>query len=148
MGIAIIGKSPSGGNITVGGDWAGNRYNVSTGNQNFWTPGYTDGTPVTGAVADAQSIITALGGEVANTPWHLGWQSATVHPTGGCKMGTSSSSSVVSSHDLHVWGYPGLYVIDGSVIPSSTFRNPSNTILAIAEKTMDVILNVPGAPTW
>jgi cholesterol oxidase len=63
-------------------------------------------------------------------------------------MGASSTDgSVVSKRDLAVWGSPGLHVIDGSVIPSNTLRNPSNTILAIAEKAMDVILGT-GDPGW
>jgi choline dehydrogenase-like flavoprotein len=50
--------------------------------------------------------------------------------------------------DLQVYNNPGLYVIDGSVFPVGVFRNPANTIGAIAEKAMDVILQAPGAPTW
>jgi cholesterol oxidase len=50
--------------------------------------------------------------------------------------------------DLQVYNNPGLYVVDGSVLPGGIFRNPSNTIAAIAEKAMDVILRAPGAPTW
>ncbi len=139
LGLAVIGKSPSGGNISVSSP--GDSYVVQVSNTPFLPP--------VGALESARAIITALGGEIAKTPWDLRGASATVHPTGGCKMGASSTDgSVVSKRNLQVWGNPNLYVMDGSVIPSSTFRNPSNTILAIAEKAMDVILGVPGAPTW
>jgi cholesterol oxidase len=135
MGVAIIGKSPSGANITVVDD-AGNA-KIST----------TAFSPPTNAINEARSIITSLGGTVANTPWENSGTAATVHPVGGCKMG-SWSDSVVDPHNLQVWYNPGLYVIDGSVLPGSPFRNPSSTIGAIAEKAMDVILGVPGAPSW
>lgn len=138
LGIAVIGKSPSGGNITVSDSDVSYVAKVSTSAYQ----------PPAGALAAAGSIITALGGEIAKTPWELKGQIATVHPTGGCRMGASSSDgSVVNKRDLAVWGNPGLYVIDGSVIPSNTLRNPSNTILAIAEKAMDVILGT-GDPGW
>jgi choline dehydrogenase-like flavoprotein len=56
--------------------------------------------------------------------------------------------SVVRPTDLQVQNNPGLYVVDGSVLPGGIFRNPANTIAAIAEKAMDVILDAPGAPSW
>jgi cholesterol oxidase len=34
-----------------------------------------------------------------------------------------------------VHGYPGLFVADGSVIPTALARNPSATISALAERT-------------
>ena len=33
-----------------------------------------------------------------------------------------------------VHGYPGLFVVDGSVVPTSLARNPSATIAALAER--------------
>jgi cholesterol oxidase len=59
--------------------------------------------------------------------------SATAHILGGCIMGTHASNGVIdSSHE--VFGYPGLYVCDGSVISSNLGVNPSLTILALAER--------------
>ena len=132
LGVAIIGKSPSGGNITVGDANSTYKSIVSTGG--FTLP--------TGAKAAAESLITSLGGELTSAPA----TSVTVHPTGGCKMGTSSSSSVVDKRNLQVWGNPGLYVMDGSVFPWSSYRNPSNTILACVEKACDVIFGPD--PGW
>ena len=91
--------------------------------------------PAPGALEAARSVITALGGELATTPWERAKTSITVHPTGGCAMG-----QVVRATDLQVENNPNLYVIDGSVLPGNPLRNPSHTIAAIAERALDVIL--------
>lgn len=58
------------------------------------------------------------------------------HPLGSCRMGEDPNSSVVNSrcqtHDVK-----GLFVIDGSVMPTSLGVNPQMTILAIAEKSAE-----------
>jgi cholesterol oxidase len=59
----------------------------------------------------------------------------TAHPLGGCAMGDDPATSVVN--DLgEVWSYPGLYVIDGSMIPTALAVNPSLTIAALAERAV------------
>jgi len=57
----------------------------------------------------------------------------TVHPLGGCPMGDSAENGLVNQWG-EVFGYPGLYVVDGSIIPSATGPNPSLTIAALAER--------------
>ncbi len=57
----------------------------------------------------------------------------TAHPLGGCFMGKSKINSVVN-HRGEVWGYPNLYVADGSMIPTALSVNPSLTISALAER--------------
>jgi cholesterol oxidase len=47
----------------------------------------------------------------------------------------------VVNHYGQVWNYPGLYVADGSVIPSALSVNPSMTIAAVAERTAFWILH-------
>lgn len=131
MLIGVVGKSPSGANISVTND---------NGNAKVSTTAFQ---PPYGSLEAARSIITSLGGQVGKGPWERNGTAATVHPVGGCKMG-----GVVRSTDLQVTNNPNLYVIDGSVLPMGIFRNPSHTIAAIAEKAMDVILRVPGAPSW
>ena len=58
------------------------------------------------------------------------------HPLGTCRMGNDPRRSVVDSH-CQVHDVPGLFVIDGSVTPTSLGVNPQVTILAIAEKTAE-----------
>jgi cholesterol oxidase len=48
-------------------------------------------------------------------------------------MGASPGSGVVD-HLGHVVGYPNLIVADGAILPTSTGRNPSHTIAALAER--------------
>ena len=57
----------------------------------------------------------------------------TAHPLGGCPLGNDRDSSV-ARHQGEVWGYPNLYVADGSAIPSALAVNPSLTISALAER--------------
>ena len=62
----------------------------------------------------------------------------TAHILGGCPMGKDSSKGVIDE-SLQVHEYPGLYIIDGSVIPANPGVNPSLTITALAEYAMSKI---------
>ena len=61
---------------------------------------------------------------------------ATNHELGGCRMGNDPRRSVVNafcqSHDI-----PNLFVVDGSVFPSASEKNPTLTIMALAARTAD-----------
>jgi cholesterol oxidase len=57
----------------------------------------------------------------------------TAHPLGGCPMGDTPEISVVK-HTGEVWGYDGLFVVDGSIVPTALGVNPSMTIGALAER--------------
>lgn len=64
----------------------------------------------------------------------------TVHPLGGCPMGDSFEQGVVD-HLGRVWRGPhrlwdNLYVLDGSIVPTSLGCNPLWTITALAERAM------------
>jgi cholesterol oxidase len=66
----------------------------------------------------------------------------TAHILGGCPMGANAQAGVVGV-DAQVHGYPGLYVVDGSIVPANPGVNPSLTIAALAEYVMSL---VPAAP--
>jgi cholesterol oxidase len=62
----------------------------------------------------------------------------TAHILGGCCMGDSRETGVIDVHH-RVFGYEGLYVIDGSTISANPGVNPSLTITALAERAMSHI---------
>ena len=90
-----------------------------------------------------RKITEATGGTFINNPiWSkvLGRNLVSVHPLGGCCLGESGEQGVVD-HQCRVFDdkngiHHGLYVMDGSVMPSSLGVNPSMTISAIAERAM------------
>ncbi|MBE1534275.1 GMC oxidoreductase [Actinomadura algeriensis] len=59
----------------------------------------------------------------------------TYHPLGGAVLGKATDNH----GRLH--GHPGLYVIDGSLIPGNTSVNPFVTITALAERNIDKIID-------
>ncbi len=63
---------------------------------------------------------------------------ATAHLIGGCPMGRSADDGVVNTR-CEVFNYPGLYIVDGSIIPANPGVNPSLTITALAEYAMSQI---------
>lgn len=103
------------------------QYKLHTNTQKMMTHG----------MQQARSLMQAAGakksyayGPVRQTGWHL---------MGTCKMGADPANSVVNTkgqvHDVE-----GLYVIDGSVFPSSSCVNPANTIQAVALYLTDQII--------
>ncbi len=70
--------------------------------------------------------------------------SMTAHIMGGCPIGRDADEGVVGL-DFQVHRYPGLYVVDGSVMPANPGVNPSLTITAMAEYAMSQIPPRPGA---
>ncbi len=62
----------------------------------------------------------------------------TAHILGGCPMGRDRQSGVIDAGG-RVFGYRGLYVIDGSMIGANLGVNPSLTITALAEHAMSQV---------
>jgi choline dehydrogenase-like flavoprotein len=67
-----------------------------------------------------------------------------VHPLGGCPMGSSHATGVVD-HVGRVFDlkgststYDGLLVLDGSIVPTALGTNPLLTIAALAERAVEV----------
>ncbi|PJF20819.1 MAG: GMC family oxidoreductase, partial [Phototrophicales bacterium] len=70
----------------------------------------------------------------------------TAHLLGGCPMGRTADEGVVDQY-CRVHNYPGLYVVDGSIMPANPGINPSLTITALAEYAMSHIEPKAGAKT-
>jgi cholesterol oxidase len=64
--------------------------------------------------------------------------SMTAHILGGCLMGNNDTEGVVNK-ELEVFNYPGLYIVDGSIIQANPGLNPTLTITAMAEYAMSGI---------
>jgi len=80
-----------------------------------------------------EALADGMGGTLRNNPlWWLR-RVITVHPLGGCPMGRHRNEGVVDA-----WGesfdVPGLFVVDGSVMPGPVGPNPSLTIAAFADR--------------
>ena len=69
----------------------------------------------------------------------------TAHLLGGCCMGNDPASAVIDLQH-RVFGYPGLFVIDGSAVSANPGVNPSLTITALAERAMSFIPAKAPAP--
>jgi cholesterol oxidase len=72
--------------------------------------------------------------------------SSTAHILGGATMGASPAEGVCDSAG-RIFGYEGLYVADGSLVPANLGVNPALTITALAEHVMSAIpVNPEGTP--
>lgn len=86
------------------------------------------------AQAAAEILAEELHGEAQNVISEVLLRTpATAHILGGCGIATSPASGVIDARH-EVFGHPGLYVCDGSVIPGNLGVNPSLTITALAER--------------
>jgi cholesterol oxidase len=82
-----------------------------------------------------QELSRGLGGNyLQSLLWHWPFRRLlTAHPLGGCVMSDRSEDGVVNDRG-EVWGHPGLFVVDGSIIPGPLSVNPSMTITALSER--------------
>jgi cholesterol oxidase len=88
-----------------------------------------------------EAIAQSLNGKYLDTPsYRYLHQVLTAHPLGGCPMGFNAEDGVVNSYG-EVFGYPGLYVVDGSVMPGPVGPNPSLTIAAISDRAAGHIID-------
>jgi len=97
----------------------------------------------------ASDVARAMGGKVALNPlWKLLRIPVSVHNLGGCPMADSPQAGVTDPHG-EVYGHPGLYVLDGAILPSATGVNPSHTIAAVAERNIEAaIRRIKNDPSW
>ncbi len=59
------------------------------------------------------------------------------HPVGTCRMGRDAGA--VTAPDLSVAGVPGLFICDGSILPSLTTGPVNAAIVAVAERAADLL---------
>lgn len=106
-------------------------------------------------------LARATDGDPKLSPlWTVLQTLATPHPLGGCAMADAPgegrewkdrqgrarrTDQGVVDHRGAVFGYSGLYVTDGSVIPRSIGRNPSRTIAALAERVAAFVIGESAA---
>ncbi len=75
--------------------------------------------------------LGSIGENLLNLP-------TTAHILGGAPIGRDASEGVVDEY-FEVHNYPGLFIIDGSIMPANPGVNPSLTITALAEYAMSKI---------
>lgn len=96
-----------------------------------------------------KDVCETLGAAAVTNPmWNRFHQAAATHNLGGCTMGDSPSQGV-TSHIGEVFGYPNLFVLDGGIIPTAIGANPSATIAAVAERSIEAIIRrTKRDPSW
>ncbi len=110
--------------------------------------------PVFAYIHDTLAKATAATGGtlVPNPIWSewLGRNLISVHPLGGCGMGDDAANGVVNHYggvyDGREQGdsmHPGLFVLDGAIVPRSLGVNPALTIAALAERAVALICDDP-----
>jgi cholesterol oxidase len=100
--------------------------------------GVATGAPIPSYLPIAQVADEILAEEIKGEPLNIVSEvllgtPATAHILGGCCMGDTPEQGVIDRNH-QVFGYSGLYVCDGSVVPSNLSVNPSLTITALAER--------------
>lgn len=94
-------------------------------------------------------VAIALGGDLAMNPlWRIFHIPVTVHSLGGCLMADSPDNGVTDANG-EVYEYPGLFVLDGAILPGATGVNPAHTIAAVAERNIETaIRRFTGVQNW
>ncbi len=88
-----------------------------------------------------KAIAKALSAEFLDNPayaWNF-HQVLTAHPLGGCAMAQNETEGVINPCG-EVFGYPGFYIADGSVMPGPVGPNPSLTIAALSERFAEHVI--------
>ncbi|MEO0813709.1 MAG: GMC oxidoreductase, partial [Myxococcota bacterium] len=94
-------------------------------------------------IAEATEIAMRVADKVDSVPTSMATETlldipTTAHILGGACMGATAADGVID-HEHRVFGYDGLFVIDGSAVSANPGVNPSLTITALAERAMSRI---------
>ncbi len=82
----------------------------------------------------SKDILVSSGAEILD----VSAEPRTNHEIGGCRMGDDPKTSVVNRH-CQTHDVPNLFVVDASVFPSASEKNPTHTIMALAARAADHI---------
>jgi choline dehydrogenase-like flavoprotein len=90
-------------------------------------------------------IIEAMGGKVLGKPESDGRKAIApggfiIHEIGGAIMGTDPKTSVTNQW-MQSWDVKNLFITDGAPFPSNADKNPTLTIMALAWRSADYMLN-------
>lgn len=139
VGIGGVGIDGSNGRVTIDADGRAHLEWVKP-----LVPGDRTYELLEGMRAACRQIVEAGGGELLHEQeWSDDRRMLGVHPLGGCRMARGRAAGVVDERG-EVFGYPGLFVVDGSIMPGAIGVNPSLTIAAVAEKLSDGIRDALG----
>ncbi len=122
--------------FAIGRDNANGRFQMNGAGELDLTWDYArENRPLLDAMTSAMNDVAAdLGGTFAPLAlWSAFERLLTVHSLGGCRVGERADTGVVSERG-EVFGYPRLFVADGSVIPTSIGFHPAMTIAAVSER--------------
>lgn len=133
--------------LVVGHDDAAGQISLEDNRARIHWPGVGQQPHFARASALMRRATEALGGTyVPNPVWNelTNHNLVTGHPLGGCPVAEGADAGVVN-HKGQVFDgsgaavHPGLYVMDGAVIPRSLGANPLLTISALAERCCDLL---------
>lgn len=116
---------------------------VWNGFRHALTSEHTEGPTPTNYIPEATELARQFCKEVDGFAQNLITETllgipTTAHILGGCCMGKSADDGVINL-DHEVFGYPGMYVVDGSAVSANPGVNPSLTITALAERALSKI---------
>ncbi|MGO9449641.1 MAG: GMC family oxidoreductase N-terminal domain-containing protein [Candidatus Binataceae bacterium] len=100
------------------------------------TPETTQGFNLSDAAS--QSIMTLDGLATLNLVTSTN-KVQCAHPLASCRMGDDPRTSALDDRN-ELRGHPGIFVTDGSSVPTSLCVNPSLTIAALAERASSILL--------
>ncbi|HIB64756.1 MAG TPA: GMC family oxidoreductase [Phycisphaerales bacterium] len=117
--------------------------NIWTGFQRGLSSEHTTGPRPTNSIPEATELAREYARQVDGFAHSLITETllgipTTAHILGGCCMGTNASEGVIDVNQ-EVFGYPGLFVVDGSAMSANLGVNPSLTITAMAERALSKI---------
>ena len=109
---------------------------------------YRDSLPLYDAILkEGKKFAQALGTDIffalPNWDWPIR-NNSTVHALGGCVLADDPARGVTSADRKtfgQVFGYEGLYVADGAIVPTAVGANPTATISALSEIVAQGITN-------